>query len=345
MIRIDVHTDDFPADPLRNYGIPATNPFVGVGGALPEIFHLGLRNPWRWTFDPHTGDMYIGDVGQNAWEEVSFAPAGAAGLNFGWKIMEGDACFGTAACTPPFPTCNDPSLTDPIHVYSLSSTPCAVIGGVVYRGCAIPDLYGTYFFADNCDSSFFNDLSSFLYDPVGGLTDLTQREAELEADFPISGVRSFGYDSQGEILIGDANEVFRIVADGQTFTPDGCDISISGGGVQDWTLEPGAGFAGAFYFVGGSLTGTSGIPAGSVVVPLTLDFYTIHTLSNPNMVPLINTFGTLDGAGTASASFDIPGGVLPPSLVGTRAYHAFVTLNASFVADSASNPVALDFQL
>jgi len=344
MIRIDVTTDDFPADPNRNYGIPAGNPFVGVAGALPEIYHLGLRNPWRWSFDPHTGDMYIGDVGQNSWEEVSFAPAGAAGLNFGWKIMEGDACFSTAGCTPgTFPLCNDPSFTDPIHTYSLSGTPCAVVGGVVYRGCAIPELYGEYFFADACDSGTYNDLWSFQYDPVGGLTGLTQREAELQSAFSVSSVRSFGYDHKGEILIADANEVFRIIETSRSFTPDQCEISVASGGTQAWTLDAGVGSGGSLYFVGGSLTGIAGIPAGSVTVPLTLDAYTLLSLSKPNQAPLINTFASLDGAGTGNASFSIPGGILPGSIIGTRAFHAYVTLDGALQANFASNPVSVDF--
>jgi hypothetical protein len=289
--------------------------------------------------------MYIGDVGQNAWEEVSFAPAGASGLNFGWKIMEGNACYGTSACTPPFLTCGDPGLTDPIHVYSLAGTAQSVIGGVVYRGCAIPELYGTYFFGDVADAAGFNDLSSFQYDPIGGLTGLTQREAELEVDFAISGLRSWGYDHAGEILISDANEVFRIVASTSSFTPDVCEISVSGGGAQVWSLNAGTALGGSLYIVGGSLTGMAGIPAGSVVVPLTLDNYTLYSLTHPNSPPLINTFATLDGAGRATASFTVPGGALPISLVGTRAFHAFATLDSTYVANFASNPVGIDFEL
>ena len=229
--------DDFPGSLTANYAIPPTNPFVSDPGFLDEIYHLGLRNPWRWSFDPATGDMYIGDVGQNSKEEVSYAPAGAAGLNFGWKVMEADNCFSTSACPLGTPICNDPALTDPIHFYSLAGTPCSVIGGVVYRGCAIPEEFGTYFFADNCDSGGYNNISSFQYDPTSGLTDLTLREVELESDFVLSGIRTFGYDFTGEVLIADSNEVFRIVGDTRSFTPDACDISVAGGGSQQW--EPG----------------------------------------------------------------------------------------------------------
>ena len=345
MIRIDTTTDDFPADPTRNYGIPASNPFVGDATKLDEIYHLGLRNPWRWSFDPHTGDMYIGDVGQNSKEEVDFAAAGDAGLNFGWKIMEADNCFSTSGCPGGLPPCNDPSLTDPIHWHSLAGTASAVIGGVVYRGCVIPEEYGTYFFGENGDSGTYNNIWSFQYDPTSGLTDFTLREVEFESDFSLAGIRTFGHDFQGEVLIADSNEVFRVVADTRSFTPDACDISVSGGGSQQWTLDAGAAHGGEFYFIGGSLSGIAGIPSGSVTIPLTLDSYTLFSLAHPNTPPLNNTFAMLTGGGTGAADFTIGGGLLPASLVGTRAFHAYATLGAGFTANFASNPVSIYFEL
>ena len=342
MIRIDVHGDDFPGSTTANYAIPPTNPFVGTAGVLDEIYHLGLRNPWRWSFDPATDDMYIGDVGQDAREEISFGAAGVAGINFGWKIMEGNSCFSTSACPLGTPVCGSSALTDPIHEYNHTGGfggPCTVIGGVVYRGCATPELNGTYFFAEHCDDKIW----SFSYDTTSGLTGFADRTAELTSSFAISSIRTFGYDANGEILIGDSNEVFRVGAATSSFTPDACQVSVANGGTQGWSLDAGSTHAGQLYFIGGSLTGTAGIPTGSVVVPLTLDSYTIYSLANPNVAPLLNTFGTLDGAGQATASFSIGAGLLPVGLIGTRGYHAFAALNASLVGNFASNAVAIDF--
>src|SRR5262245_13878553 len=109
ILRLDVDGDDFPGDPARNYAIPPTNPFAGGGGA-PEVLHWGLRNPWRAAFDRETGDLYLGDVGQNTVEEVDFAPAGSVGLNFGWRCMEGAQCTGLSGCT-----CQSVALTPPIE--------------------------------------------------------------------------------------------------------------------------------------------------------------------------------------------------------------------------------------
>ncbi|MEM7309404.1 MAG: PQQ-dependent sugar dehydrogenase [Planctomycetota bacterium] len=342
MIRIDVDTDAFPADPTRNYGIPADNPFVGDPTMLDEVYHLGLRNPWRWHFDPLNDDMYIGDVGQDAREEISWSAGGVSGLNFGWKIMEGNNCFSTSGCPVGIPPCNSPLLTDPIHEYNHTGGfggPCTVIGGVVYRGCAIPEEYGTYFFAEHCD----NNIWTFSYDSVSGVQNFQDRTSEITASFSIASIRSFGYDHSGEVLIGDSNEVFRIVAETRSFTPDTCQISISAGGVQSWDLDAGAGFGGQLYFIGGSLTGTAGIPTGSVLVPLTLDSYTNYSLANPNVAPLINTFASLNGAGQASAEFNLAGGILPATIIGTRGYHAYAVLDASLAGAFASNAAAIEF--
>ncbi len=143
ILRLDPCNDDFPADPDRNYAIPPSNPFVGVAGR-DEIWALGLRNPWRCSFDRLTGDLWIGDVGQGSWEEISFQPAASTGGdNYGWNCMEGSSCHGTGC------TCNDPTLNNPVYEYD-HLTGCAVIGGYVYRGSALPALQGLYLFADIC---------------------------------------------------------------------------------------------------------------------------------------------------------------------------------------------------
>lgn len=344
MIRIDVHGDDFPTSATANYAIPASNPFVGDPSFRDEIYHLGLRNPWRWTFDPATGDMYIGDVGQNAREEISFGPAGVSGLNFGWKIMEGNNCYSTSSCPGGIPGCGSPLLTDPFHelVHGGFGGPCAVIGGVVYRGCKIPELNGTYFFTDNCD----NKIWTLNYSPVTGVSNLQDRTAQLAPSVgSISSVRTFGYDDNGDVLIGDSNEIFRVSAAFRSFSPDTCSISVAAGGTQSWTLQGEAAHAGQLYLIGGSLSGTAGIPSGLVVVPLTLDGYTLYSLNNPNVPPLLNSFGSLSGSATANASFSIGAGLLPVSLVGTRAYHAYAAIDSTLTANFASNAVGLDFDV
>ena len=126
------------------YRIPADNPFVGVAGARGEIWAYGLRNPWRFSFDRLTGDLYIGDVGQGDWEEIDFQPqASKGGENYGWDVMEGMHCFGAT-------TCDQSGKILPVFEYDHSGERCSVTGGFVYRGTDYPDYLGTYFLADFC---------------------------------------------------------------------------------------------------------------------------------------------------------------------------------------------------
>ncbi len=208
--------------------VPVDNPFVGVAGFRDEIWAYGLRNPWRFSFDRANGDLWIGDVGQNAIEEIDWVPAGSlGGENYGWKVMEGNNCFSTSACTAP-PPCNDPSFTDPIHTYSHAGGNCSVSGGYVYRGCGIPSLQGTYFFADFCSTRIW----SFEWDGVSQ-SNFQTRQAELTPDVgSIGNIASFGEDGYGELYIVDlGGELFKIVAvDGDcngNNIADGCEGSSS----------------------------------------------------------------------------------------------------------------------
>lgn len=234
LLRIDINDDDFPSDPDRNYAIPPTNPFVNTTGD-DEIWAFGLRNPWRNSFDAQTGDLWIGDVGQNTWEEIDFQPANSTGgENYGWRCMEATHCTGLTGCT-----CDDPVLTLPIHEYSHSQG-CSVTGGEVYRGSAIPHMRGTYFFADFCSATLW----TFTYDG-SQVTDFTDRTNELAPDNgqSISQITSFGHDAQGELYICDlGGEVFKIVPR--------CAVDLDGSGVVDtqdvldflnfWTLQDAA---------------------------------------------------------------------------------------------------------
>jgi glucose/arabinose dehydrogenase len=125
------------------YGVPADNPFVGRPGIRPEIWSYGLRNPWRYSFDRATGDLWLTDVGEGRREEINFRPAGSGGgENYGWNLMEGNVPSQGAAPR---------GAIAPIHAYPLTGTSCAVVGGFVYRGRAIPGLVGAYVYGDNCD--------------------------------------------------------------------------------------------------------------------------------------------------------------------------------------------------
>ena len=181
LLRIDV-------DGAEPYVIPSDNPFAQQGG-MPEIWAYGLRNPWRFSFDRLTGDLYIGDVGQSAWEEINFLPAGdRGGVNFGWDFMEGNHAYeGTAPASLP--------LTGPVAEYS-HDLGCSVTGGVVYRGSALPAWYGIYLFSDFCSGNIWG-----LYRDAAG----AWQQALLYMS--LGRITSFGEDEAGEVYAADHNGV------------------------------------------------------------------------------------------------------------------------------------------
>ena len=149
MLRIDVGNGE-------TFTAAANNPFNDDPDFLDTIWALGFRNPWRYSFDRLNGDLYIGDVGQGSREEISIQPGSSqGGENYGWRCMEGKECTGLSGCT-----CNAPGLTIPIHDYGHTGGNCSVTGGYVYRGTAIPDLDGTYFFADFCTGKIWSFVRS-----------------------------------------------------------------------------------------------------------------------------------------------------------------------------------------
>jgi glucose/arabinose dehydrogenase len=175
-----------PAGQTPAYKVPADNPFAtGEGGALPEIWLTGLRNPWRMHFDPLDGDLWIGDVGQGAWEEIDVARAGVGGLDYGWNTMEGAHCYQPAS------GCDQTGLTLPVSEYD-HSLGCAVIGGVVARGKAEPSFVGWYFFADECSGNVWviDPSKDGLQDPI----------RILESGRNIS---AFGQDTDGNVYLTD----------------------------------------------------------------------------------------------------------------------------------------------
>jgi len=189
ILRIDVNSGD-------PYAIPPRNPFFGLDNALEEIWAYGLRNPWRITFDRETGDLFIGDVGQNAWEEINFQPAGSAGgENYGWRRMEGDHCFQPAA------GCQSPGLTPPIIEYP-NAGGGSVTGGYRYRGSDYPRMQGLYFYADFVQGRLFA-----AREEDGAWDEIDTRNVPY-------GISTFGEDERGELLFADyhGGTIYRIKA-------------------------------------------------------------------------------------------------------------------------------------
>lgn len=190
ILRLDV-------DSAAPYSIPPDNPFVGRGGAMEEIWAYGLRNPWRFTFDRETGDLFIGDVGQANFEEVDFEPASSiGGVNYGWRNMEGFHCFN------PQQNCQSSnSLTLPILEYNHTANDCSITGGYRYRGTRSENMRGIYFYGDYCTGRLWGasqnedgDWSTKLYLTSGAK------------------ITSFGQDAAGELYLTDhRGTVFRLV--------------------------------------------------------------------------------------------------------------------------------------
>ena len=192
ILRIDITPGPGSVTP---YQIPAGNPFVGRSGARAEIWLFGLRNPWRMAFDRATGDLWIGDVGQGAWEEVDVARAGGGGLNFGWDVMEGRHCHEPAT------GCSTDGLTMPVAEYGHDQG-CTVIGGSVYRGTAQPLLAGLYLFADYCSGRLWAIPAA----SVGPTT-------PVQIGTVAAGIVAFGEDEAGELYAANLDgTISRVVA-------------------------------------------------------------------------------------------------------------------------------------
>lgn len=195
ILRIDVDptvlTDGQP------YAIPEDNPLIDQEGALPEIYAYGLRNPWRFSFDAETGDLLIADVGQNWIEEINLLPIGTdTALNFGWNTMEGSQCYLAEGC-------DITGITLPIMEYTHEVGGCSVTGGDVYYGENVPDLYGTYIFADFC--------SGLVWQGTRGDEGTWTMSEPIQSGLAIS---SFGTDEQGEMYVVDLTSgiVYRLEA-------------------------------------------------------------------------------------------------------------------------------------
>jgi glucose/arabinose dehydrogenase len=196
ILRLDV---DAPVAANRAYALPPDNPYgpdgTSPGGGLPEIWAIGLRNPWRFSFDLRLGDLYIGDVGQSGWEEIDRQPADSTGgENYGWNVMEGRHCY--------LDDCDQTGYVKPIAEYPTSSG-CAVTGGYVYRGAGQPELQGVYVFADYCSGIVYT-----LQVDEGTITPKPVLESGLN-------VSAFGEDEEGELYLADlvGGGIYRVLVD------------------------------------------------------------------------------------------------------------------------------------
>ncbi len=213
MLRIDVDSGD-------PYAIPEDNPFAVTDFALDEIWALGLRNPWRFSFDRGTGDLWIADVGQNRYEEVNVQPAGSVGgENYGWDCYEGFSPFEGAGC----PAADQ--LTVPVYAYSHSDGGCSVTGGRVYRGTSIPALQGVYVFTDYCDGL----LRGLVPGGEGAFTPVDF------VDGPDFDLVAFGEDAAGELFVAGlgSGTIYRIVSENPVSA-----LSLEDMGIASLSLQP-----------------------------------------------------------------------------------------------------------
>ncbi len=190
ILRLDVHD----LESRGGYGIPSDNPFAdGEGIGRPEVYAYGLRNPWRFSFDRLTGDLWTGDVGQNRYEEVVVVKAG---LNYGWNVMEGFHCFS------PGSGCDRTGLVEPVAEYGRADG-CSITGGYVYRGARLPSLYGAYVYGDYCSGRIW----ALRYDG----SDVTEQALLAESGLSFS---AFGEDETGELYVLDfqtRGKIYRFV--------------------------------------------------------------------------------------------------------------------------------------
>ena len=233
ILRIDV-------DSGVHYGIPPDNPYVGIDG-LDEIWANGLRNPWRFSFDRATGDMFIGDVGQNSFEEVDFQPAESAGCeNYGWRLMEASSCFNPPSnCSLGLPSGCNPvgELVLPILEYAHENNPCdAVTGGYRYRGTDVPALDGLYVFGDYCRGTIWA-AEEFVHEYLGpplvlgeppppGPPAITEWISEVLVD-SLLGVSSFGEDEDGELYVVDIGGTVSRIAPVVALSPPSGRYSVT----------------------------------------------------------------------------------------------------------------------
>jgi uncharacterized protein (TIGR03437 family) len=275
ILRIDVESGQSP------YRVPADNPFAADSRYLPEIWATGLRNPWRFSFDRETGDLWIGDVGQNRAEEVNFTRAGSrGGENYGWRLMEGLRCF-TSGCSPD-------RLVLPVHEYDTRNRgDVSVTGGFVYRGARYPTLAGTYIYGDYGSGRIWG------LRPEGGQF----RNRLLLEGRP--GISTFGEDEAGEVYVADhgGGRVYRIEATAaQPQRPS------AAAAVNAASFEPGAVAGSALTVFGAAIAAGPGITAASTI-PLPRSLGGLAVKVNGRDAPI---YAVADVNGTSQVNIQVP---------------------------------------
>jgi len=291
MLRIDVEGNP------GHVQIPPDNPFVSTAGARPEIWAYGLRNPWRFSFDSATNNLWIGDVGQDNYEEIDLQPASShGGENYGWSIMEGNHCYQTAGC-------NTAGMTLPVLEYS-HTIGCSIIGGLMYRGNASPGFRGTYLYGDLC--------SGIIY----GLTHEGPGYTTRRLTTTGFSITTFGADESGEIYVSDANTgtIYHIIGQPAPRIP-------VGGVVNAASFAPGL-TPGSFatVFVAGVLDTPGVVSNSQIPIPTSLNGVNVtvngtpapvYAVANVNGIEQVNFQAPFDLAGKSTASVVVSRGGVP----------------------------------
>jgi len=277
MLRIDV-------DGGSPFVVPPTNPYVGVSGYLSEIWAIGLRNPWRFSFDPLNGSLWIGDVGQDGWEEIDYVSANSAGINYGWKCYEGNTVYSSGSCNINL-TYTFPVLTYPSD--NASGSGCSITGGFVYRGVQFGDMHGSYVFADYCSGKFWvanvdpPNVSPFSFTMVLD-----------EANFQIS---TFGTDYLGELYVAAlmSGTIYRVQSTNcaplsKITTASPTETLCEG---DNYLLEAltGQGFTYQWLLNGSDISGAT----NSSYLATETGVYTVRVIKNPSCFAVSNSVNLL----------------------------------------------------
>jgi uncharacterized protein (TIGR03437 family) len=330
MLRVDVESNP------GQLNIPPGNPFVNTPGARPEIWAYGLRNPWRFSFDRATGDLWIGDVGQNSYEEIDFQPASSGGgENYGWNIMEGAHCFRDG--------CNTSGLVLPVAEYQNSADGCSVSGGFVYRGDDWPGLRGIYLYGDYCSGRIW-----------GIERQGTGWNNRLLLDSPFS-ITTFGEDESGELYLGTAGGDLRRIESSRAprFSASGVVNAASfAPGLIPGSL--------ATIFVAGVLDEEGILSADRIPLPSTLAEVTVtiesiaaplHVVANRNGQEQVNfqvpfeiagrqeASVVVARAGASSAPVSVPVMPLMPAIYTAGGTSAVVVHNSDYSLVTAERPL------
>lgn len=305
MLRIDI-------DNGSPYSIPADNPFVNDANVLDEIWALGLRNPWRYSFDRETGDLWMGDVGQGDWEEIDYQPASSTGgENYGWRCYEGNHNFNTSGCGPAT------DYVGPVFEYEQGgfSGPCSVTGGFVYRGTESPDLVGHYIVADYCTGDFWTVSS----DGAGGWI------GQEAGSFPGYDISTFGEDIHGELYVARMNgggnnngNIYKIKSNLCASLDMSISVTNPCEGQNNGSIEIAAAGGLAPYTYGFGIADPMNIPPGTYTATLedangclVQETYTIETLPLPTQP----TIAVNDNELTTQAGYSIYQWLLNGSII------------------------------